>query len=300
MTHPRRTLDFRDHRRELHDNRYIYAVVSRRSRGLSIGVNLNPDKACNFDCPYCQVDRTVPGGPRAVDVATLSAELDDLLQRVADGSLWSLSPFDTAAPAMRRVNDIAFAGDGEPTACPTFPEAVEAVGKIREKYGLQGVAIHLLTNATLFDRARVQRGLTALDALGGEIWAKLDAGTPEWFARVDGTKLPFQRVLDNIEQAAIARPIVLQCLFPTLDGEGPDDAEIAAWADRVARILAAGGRIREVQVTTVARRPAVSTVGPLSTERLEEIAAAVRPLGVGVAVYPGLAPQPDPQPPVQK
>ncbi|HNC96138.1 MAG TPA: radical SAM protein, partial [Myxococcota bacterium] len=59
----KRRLDFADHRRDLGDNRYIYAVVSRRARGLSIGINLNPDKVCNFDCPYCQVDRRVPGGP---------------------------------------------------------------------------------------------------------------------------------------------------------------------------------------------------------------------------------------------
>ena len=50
MPSPRR-LDFTDHRRDLGENRYVYAVVSRRAGGLSIGVNLNPDKVCNFDCP---------------------------------------------------------------------------------------------------------------------------------------------------------------------------------------------------------------------------------------------------------
>ena len=69
----------RDHRRGLADNRYVYAVVSRRSRGVSVGVNLNPDKVCNFDCVYCQVDRTTPGADRDVDVERLGAELDFVL-----------------------------------------------------------------------------------------------------------------------------------------------------------------------------------------------------------------------------
>ena len=63
-----RRLDFKDHRRDLGENRYVYAVVSRRARGLSIGVNLNPDKVCNFDCPYCQVDRTTPGASPRIEV----------------------------------------------------------------------------------------------------------------------------------------------------------------------------------------------------------------------------------------
>jgi len=294
---PGRRLDFRDHRRELHDNVYVYAVVSRRSQGLSIGINLNADKVCNFDCPYCQVDRSVQAAHgRDVDIAVLEAELDDLLSRVAHGSLWTLSPFDTAAPALRRVNDVAFAGDGEPTACPQFPQAVEVVGRLRDKHGLDGLKVHLLTNATLLDRPRVQRGLQALDAVGGEIWAKLDAGTPGWFARVDGTRIPMKSVLRQITHAALQRPIVLQCLFCSLGKDAPDDAEIAAWAGHIGAILAAGGRIRQVQVTTIARTPADPSVGPLSRTRLDEIADAARVHGVEVQVYPGLAPAPSEAP----
>ena len=46
-----------DHARLFEHNRFVYPVLSRRSGGISIGVNLNPDKICNFDCIYCQVDR---------------------------------------------------------------------------------------------------------------------------------------------------------------------------------------------------------------------------------------------------
>ncbi len=289
----KRRLDFRDHRRELHDNVYVYAVVSRRSKGLSIGINLNADKVCNFACPYCQVDRTVSASHgRNVDIAVLETELDDLLTRVADGSLWTTAPFDTAAPALRRVNDVAFAGDGEPTSCPQFAEAVEIVGKLRDKHALHELKVHLLTNATLLDRPRVARGLAALDALGGEIWAKLDAGTPEWFRRVDGTQLPFRTVLRQITHAAQQRPIVLQCLFCSIGEDAPDDLEVRAWANHIGDILAAGGAIRQVQVTTIARAPADPSVGPLSHTRLNEIADAARVHDVDVQVFPGLAPAP--------
>src|SRR5687767_15913296 len=119
-----RELTFADHDRGLDGNRYVYAVLSRRARGLSIGVNLNPDKVCNFDCPYCQVDRTVPGGPSGIDLDLLEAELSRLLGWVRDGSLWEHPPFHTVAPELRRVADIAFAGDGEPTTPAAFPQAV--------------------------------------------------------------------------------------------------------------------------------------------------------------------------------
>lgn len=285
-----RTLDFRDHRRELDDNRYVYAVVSRRSRGLSIGLNLNPDKVCNFDCPYCQVDRTTPGGPREVDADRLESELAHLLGLVAAGALWSVPPFDTAAPHLRVVRDIALAGDGEPTSSRAFAEAIRRVTRQQAAHGLDGVELQVLTNATLFHRPAVWEGLEALHAAGGRIVAKLDAGTEDYFHVVDGTTLPFQRILDNLRDAGRAFGLTLQCMFLTLDGEGPDDDEISAWVDRIRWLLDEGARIELVQVYSVARTPADPRVGPLHAPRLEEIAAQARTLGVEVAVFPGLAP----------
>jgi wyosine [tRNA(Phe)-imidazoG37] synthetase (radical SAM superfamily) len=275
-----RTFDFKDHRRDLGTNRYVYAVVSRRARGLSIGVNLNPDKVCNFDCPYCQVDRTTPGGPSAVGVEDLVAELDDLLERVAGGVLWDSAPFDRVQPGLRRVADIAFAGDGEPTTPPEFPEAARAVRAARDRRGLS-VPLRLLTNATLFQKERVREALADFD----ELWCKLDAGSEAYFHLVDGTRLPLQRILDNLLLVARARPIVVQSLFLTFGGRGPDAAEIAAYSDRLRALLGAGGRIDRVQVYTVARRPADPRVGALGVGELEAIADRVRALGLPAEVY---------------
>jgi len=274
-----RTLDFKDHRRELLANRYVYAVVSRRARGLSIGLNLNPDKVCNFDCPYCQVDRTAPGGPSRVDVASLAVELEDLLQR-AGGDLWTRPPFDTVAPELRRLADVAFAGDGEPTTPPEFPATARAAREARDRLA-PGVPLRLLTNATLFHKDRVRTALAEFD----ELWCKLDAGTEQYFQIVDGTRLPFRRILDNLLLVARERPIVIQSLFLALDGAGPDEAEIAAWVERMLEIRAGGGRIDHVQVYTVARTPSDPRCGPLDGERLEAIAARARAAGLAAAVY---------------
>src|SRR5262249_28667058 len=83
----------RDHRRNFADNLYVYAVVSRRSKGVSIGLNLNPDKKCNFDCVYCQVNRSTPGLVRAVDLDRLRDELEDMLDRVLSGQLFEEGHF---------------------------------------------------------------------------------------------------------------------------------------------------------------------------------------------------------------
>jgi pyruvate-formate lyase-activating enzyme len=279
MAAPRR-LDFRDHRRELDANRYVYAVVSRRARGLSIGVNLNPDKVCNFDCPYCQVDRTTPGGTARIDLPTLGRELGALLERVRRGDLWTRPPFDTTAPALRRVADIAFAGDGEPTTTPEFPAAARAARELRDREA-PGVPLRLLTNATLFHKDRVRAALADFD----ELWCKLDAGTEAWFHRVDGTRIPFRLVLDNLLLVARERPIVVQSLFPAFEGAGPGEDEIAAWAERLRAIAGAGGRIALVQVYTVARRPADPGVRALGRESLEAIAERARSVGLAAEVF---------------
>ena len=139
----------RDHRRNFAENHYVYAVVSRRSKGVSVGVNLNPDKVCNFDCVYCQVDRRTPPVVRDVDEGRLLAELDDMLGQVTTGRLFEHERFRQTPPALRRLNDIAFAGDGEPTTCPKFAEAVQAVADVKQKHALDAVKLVLITNAKI-------------------------------------------------------------------------------------------------------------------------------------------------------
>ncbi len=246
MTVRRAALDeaYRRHERRWADNRYVYAVVSRRSGGVSVGINLNPDKACNFDCLYCQVDRTVPPVVRRVDLTRLRDELDRVLAAERGGSLYRMPPFDALAPDRRGVRDLAFSGDGEPTASPRFKEAVEIAAAARRRFGLSEAKIVVLTDAAYLARPRVREALALLDEHNGEIWAKLDAGTEEYFQLVDRPNVALETVLANILDAARLRPVVIQSLFFRLDGAPPPAVEIEAYAGRLAAILAAGARLR--------------------------------------------------------
>jgi len=280
-----RTLTIHDHRRELEENRYVYAVLSRRSGGVSIGINLNPDKVCNFDCIYCQVDRTTPGRYRRVDLKVLEQELRDILARARSGDLVEHLPFSGIPGPLRQVKDIAFSGDGEPTTYPRFKEVVELAIRAKEEAGLGHLKIVVITNATMFHRPRVREALALLDRHNGEIWAKLDAGTEEYYHLVDVTTIPFQRVLDNILEAARHRPIVIQGLFMRVHGVGPDEKEIKAFCDRLREIVVKGGKINLVQVYTVARRPAQDYVTPLSSAEVDAITEAVRQIPLPAASF---------------
>jgi wyosine [tRNA(Phe)-imidazoG37] synthetase (radical SAM superfamily) len=275
-----RFLDYRDHRRTLGGNQHVYAVLSRRAAGVSIGVNLNPDKRCNFACPYCQVDRDRRASASAVDVRQLVAELNALLSSAANGTLWHRAPFDTVAPLWRRVADIAFSGDGEPTLAASFPEAARRARHARDSRA-RGVPLRLLTNATLLHRPRVRAALIHFD----ELWCKLDAGTERSFRVVSGSRIAFSRVLDNLLEVSRRRPIVVQSLFFACRGSGPPADEIDAYLERLGSILAHGGRISRVQVYTVARAPANPHVAPLRVAALDAIAERVRTLGVAADVH---------------
>jgi wyosine [tRNA(Phe)-imidazoG37] synthetase (radical SAM superfamily) len=279
----------RDHRRTFEDNLYVYAVVSRRSKGVSIGLNLNPDKVCNFDCVYCQVDRKTPPLVRDVDVPRLLEELEDMLELVSTGKLFEMGRFLGTPAALRRLNDIAFSGDGEPTTCPEFLPIVEAVTEAKRRRGLADVKLVLITNASMFHRPAVRRALEVLDANNGEFWAKLEAGTEEYYQRVDRTTIPFGRILDNITAAARVRPLVIQALFMRLHNEPPPPEELAAFCDRLKYIQQAGGRIKLVQVYTVARVPAESFVSPLAAAEVDHIVELVRQR-TGLAAEPFYGP----------
>ena len=115
-----------------------------------------------------------------------------------------------------------------------------------------------------------------MDANEGQVWAKLDAGTEALYRRVNRTAIPFRRVLQNLGECAATRPIVIQSLFMALEGEGPSEAEIDAYIDRVTDIEAVG-QLSEVHVYTVARAPAEAYVSALDRETMDGIAARVAP-----------------------
>lgn len=267
---------FEAHQRDFQANRYVYPVLSRRAGGISIGVNLNRDMACTFRCIYCQVDRTGPGEKETLDLPRLVDELDAMLELVASGRIFRETKFRDTPEPLRRLCDVALSGDGEPTACDRFEEAVAVCAGVLRRRRLDGVKLVLITNASLLHRDPVRRGLESLDRAGGEIWAKLDAGTEAYFRQVARTDVSWQRILDNLTAAARARPIVIQSLFVRIHGEPPPEAEQEAYCRRLGEIIAAGGRIKLVQIHTLARPPAEPWVTALSDAELDALAELVR------------------------
>jgi wyosine [tRNA(Phe)-imidazoG37] synthetase (radical SAM superfamily) len=254
----------------------VYPVLSRRAHGLSLGVNLNPDKVCNFDCIYCQVDRTTQAETTFVETQKLLDELDIGLRLILSGDIYHTEKFRGTPPPLRRLNDIAFSGDGEPTTYRNFDELMAECAEIKRRYRLDDVKMVLITNASMFHREHVQRGLAILDENQGEIWAKLEAGTEAYFQLVDRTTIPLEQILDNITAAAQIRPLVIQALFMNVNGQPPAAAEQAAFCDRLNEIVRAGGKIKLVQIYTVARRPAESFVTPLANAEVDALAELVR------------------------
>jgi wyosine [tRNA(Phe)-imidazoG37] synthetase (radical SAM superfamily) len=279
-------LPHRDHSRQFEQNLYIYPVLSRRSRGISVGINLNPDQVCNFDCVYCQVDRRTTSQVTDVDEEQLLRELEETLELVLSGRLYLDQRFASVPDPLRRLNDIAFSGDGEPTTYPGFAPIVRDVAAFKKRRRLDGVKLVLITNATMLHRPHVREALATLDASNGEIWAKLDAGTEAYYRTIDRTKIPLKRVLANILAAARARPVVIQSLLLCLNGQGPSELEVEAYCRRLGEIVAAGGQIARVQLYTVARTPAVAAVGPLPNEELERLGEIIRRrVGITVDIY---------------
>ncbi len=277
---------WRRHERRWKENRYVYAVVSRRSRGVSIGLNLNPDRRCNFDCVYCQVDRTEPPPVRRVSLEALSEELDQILQAERDGSLYEDLPFRALAREERGIRDIAFSGDGEPTTFRRLEGAVRVAAAARRRFGLDAAALVLITNASCLGRPPVRAALAALHDCGGQVWAKLDAGTEEYFRAINRTRIRFARVLDNILSAARAHPLVIQSLWAGIGGGAPADAEIEAYCGRLSALIAGGAQIRGIQIYTVARTPAEACVSPLPDAALDHIRSLVESrAGPPVSVY---------------
>jgi len=277
---------FQQHSRLFEDNRFVYPVVSRRSQGVSVGVNLNPDKICNFDCIYCQVNRRSESETRFVEMDQLLTELQSVLQLVNSRELFEHPAFAQTPDKLRRLNDIAFSGDGEPTTFRNFDQIIERAAEIKQQQVSDDVKMVLITNASMFHRPHVQRGLEILDHNNGQIWAKLDAGTEDYYKLIERTSIPFQRILDNITAAALVRPIVIQSLFMNVRGVPPDAAEIEAFCERLAEVQAAGGSLQLIQIYTVARQPAESFVSALTIPQLQEIANRVKQTtGLPTAVF---------------
>jgi wyosine [tRNA(Phe)-imidazoG37] synthetase (radical SAM superfamily) len=261
--------------RDFLDNRFVYAVVSARARGLSIGINMNPDTRCNFDCVYCEVDRSAPPREQQLDVDVMAAELQKTLAFVREGRLRERSWYRTLPDELLQLRHVSLSGDGEPTFAPNFVEAVQAIIHVRALSGFPFFKLVLITNATGLDQPDVQQGLRFFTKWD-EVWAKLDGGTQAYLNKVDRPDVSLDKILSNILLVARQRPVVIQSLFPLINNEEPPVEEIEAYAQRLKELKAGGAQIPLVQIYSATRPIANSQCGHLPLKVLSKIAQTVR------------------------
>jgi len=255
------------------DNRFVYTVVSARARGLAVGVNLCPERHCNFLCVYCEVHRN-GGGRDTLDVEVMAAELKRTLGYVRAGRLRERPWYRTLPDELLQMRHVALSGDGEPTLAPQFAEALQAIVHIRALGGYPFKLV-LLTNSTGLDLPQVQQGLKYFTR-SDEVWAKLDGGTQAYVNKVNRADIPLEKILSNILAVGRLRPVVVQSLFPAINNEEPPLEEVEQYSQRLLELKNAGANISLVQIYSANRPSPNSESGHLPLKALSRIAQTVR------------------------
>lgn len=232
----------------------IYGPVRSRRLNWSLGLNNLPFnyKLCSFNCVYCQYGWTPVC---AIDVAD---RLDDF-PTVSDFS----AELEAALRASREtINNITFSGNGEPTLHPRFEEMVDIARKLRDEY-FPEARIGILSNSSTVAVDQVQRGLAKLDFR----IMKLDVGSEEAFRSINRPcpGVDYQAIVHGLKSLA---GVTLQAMFVAGKLQNSDDAAVSEWIERVGEI-----KPLTVQIYSLHRPPAASSLAEVPRERLEEIAA---------------------------
>jgi wyosine [tRNA(Phe)-imidazoG37] synthetase (radical SAM superfamily) len=281
-----------DHNRDVSGLTYVYPVVSRRAGGVSIGINLNVNNACNWRCVYCQVPNLKRGTPDKIDLLLLEKELRGFLNQLLHGDFMERY----VAEGDRHLKDIAFSGNGEPTSAKEFPEVITLVEKVLNDFKLlddehpiikdQPIKVRLITNGSLMDKDNVLNSVRHLAKVHGEVWFKVDGGTPEDVARVNDVNINIASVIKRLKSCAAACPTFVQTCMFGLDGKPPSESHIAAYINL---LLEVKDDIKGVHLYGLAR-PSYQVEAPrlsrLPAEALEKIADKIRALGLPVFVSP--------------
>lgn len=279
-------LTVEDHNRDVSGMRYVYPVVSRRAGGVSIGINLNVNNACNWRCVYCQVPDLKRGSPMPIDMTLLEQELRRFLDYALHGDFMTRY----VAEGDRQLQDIAFSGNGEPTSAKEFPDILILLEKILLDFNLLGktqahpIKVRLISNGSLMDKTSVLASLKHLARLNGEVWFKLDGGTQAGIARINDVNIKPEAHLQRLKNCVTVCPTFVQtCLF-AMDGEPPSEEDTLAYLGLLDQVKA---DVQGVHLYGYAR-PSYQVEAPrisrLPHEKLEAMAERIRALGLIVHV----------------
>jgi wyosine [tRNA(Phe)-imidazoG37] synthetase (radical SAM superfamily) len=265
---------------------YVYPVVSRRAQGVSIGINLNPNNACNWRCIYCQVPDLKLGKGPTIDLALLSEELDELLESVVNGDF-----MESQVPeGSRRLNDIAYSGNGEPTSSPQFAEAITIGLDALKRFDLSPtVKPIVITNGSVIRNPGILDAISKLGAAGGETWFKLDRVTAAGIAEINSTAIDPDRQLENLRLTAGACSTWIQTCMLARDGEPPAESELNAYLDCLRKLVEDGTPLQGVLLYGLERQshqPEASQISALPSEWLIQFGQQIEDCGLTARVHP--------------
>lgn len=275
-------LSHHDHRRDLEGLTYVYPVLSRRSGGLSIGINLSPNNACNFACLYCQVPDLIRGSSPVADTGRLTLELLKLLEDHRSGAFHARHEI---SPEEGVIRDLAISGNGEPTSCPNLIEVIRTLDEILIRQQIHdSVPKVLITNGSLLHKRPVRTALGEWGDIGGEIWFKLDRGTSEGMDTLNQIHYPMERVLRNLERCLACAPTWIQTCLVSIDGREPEHFEWNAYLELIGNAQKLNPlRLRGVHFYGLARpsmQPGKDRLSPVSKSLPEKLMAEIRKLGL--------------------
>jgi hypothetical protein len=266
--------------------RYVYPVISRRAGGVSVGINLNPNNACNWRCIYCQVPGLTRGTAPTIDLSVLEKELRGFLDELLHGDFMQ----NRVPEGARRINDIALSGNGEPTSSSEFVEVIAMIARVRREAALPDtVKTVLITNGSLMYRSSVQQGLRDLAKLNGEVWFKLDRASEAGMRLVNDTHTSMNKVRDNLVASIACCPTWLQTCWFALDGKPPSRRDEDDYLEFVSSLLRDGHKPQGVLLYSLARpslQPEAPRLSALSAQQLQAFADRIGTLGLPVKVSP--------------
>ncbi len=274
-----------NHSRDIVGLTYVYPVLSRRSGGLSIGINLNPNNACNWRCIYCQVPNLQRGSAPKIDLDQLESELREFLQDVLEGNFFDR--FEVK-PECRQICDIALSGNGEPTTAREFEGVIERLTKTIRDYRLDGtINVVLITNGSMIHKMHIQRALEQISTLGGEIWFKLDSATDKGLKQINNAGYTIANAARNLEIASRLCPTWLQTVAFALDGSPMSKIDQIEYIEFLKNLVMNQVPLKGVLLYGLARpslQPEASRLSELPCESLEALASKIQDCGISVKV----------------
>lgn len=274
-----------DHSRDSAGLTYVYPVISRRAGGVSIGINLNPNNACNWRCVYCQVPDLKRGSAPPIDLPKLAFELRSFLDELVHGDFMHKQ----VSPEARKIHDIALSGNGEPTSAKEFEQVIALIGDIIQDFDtLRDLKLVLITNGSLVNRPSVQAGLKRMAQLNGEVWFKFDRALPEERQRINNTKISLRKIHHHLRIVTSLCPTWLQTCVFQIDGEPPSEAETHAYLKFVKSLKDEGLPLQGVLLYGIARpslQPEASRLSQVSESWLTAYGEKIKALGLTVKIH---------------